>query len=57
MTYEIAQSGDATCNGLTSTTEGSKTMKLTTSKTILIKYLFVYVNIEIVNVFFCFSSG
>lgn len=30
-TYNIAQSGDATCNALTSTTEGSRTMTLTTS--------------------------
>ncbi|XP_041971043.1 uncharacterized protein LOC121727334 [Aricia agestis] len=31
MTYVIAQSGDATCNGLSSPTDGSRTMKLTTS--------------------------
>ncbi|XP_061381591.1 uncharacterized protein LOC116776565 [Danaus plexippus] len=30
-TYIIAQSGDATCNGLSSPTDGSRTMKLTTS--------------------------
>lgn len=30
FTYDIAQSGDATCNGLLSTAEGSKTLKLTT---------------------------
>ncbi|XP_023936992.2 uncharacterized protein LOC112045140 isoform X2 [Bicyclus anynana] len=29
--YFIAQSGDATCNGLSSPTDGSRTMKLTTS--------------------------
>lgn len=29
VTYDIAQSGDATCNGLTSPAEGSRTMKLT----------------------------
>ncbi|XP_046975811.1 uncharacterized protein LOC124541924 isoform X1 [Vanessa cardui] len=29
--YIIAQSGDATCNGLSSPTDGSRTMKLTTS--------------------------
>nr|XP_049707272.1 uncharacterized protein LOC110382384 [Helicoverpa armigera] len=29
VSYSIAQSGDATCNGLTSPTEGSRTMKLT----------------------------
>lgn len=28
--YQVAQSGDATCNGLTSALEGSRTMKLTT---------------------------
>ncbi|XP_038219799.1 uncharacterized protein LOC119838063 [Zerene cesonia] len=31
MSYIIAQSGDATCNGLSSPTDGSRTMKLTTS--------------------------
>ncbi|KAM3955674.1 uncharacterized protein ACR2FA_010391 [Aphomia sociella] len=31
MTYYIAQSGDATCNGLSSPTDGSRTMKLTNS--------------------------
>ncbi|XP_026322680.1 uncharacterized protein LOC113232233 isoform X2 [Hyposmocoma kahamanoa] len=31
MTYNIAQSGDATCNGLSSPTDGSRTMKLTNS--------------------------
>ncbi|XP_068622025.1 uncharacterized protein [Battus philenor] len=31
MTYNIAQSGDATCNGLSSPTDGSRIMKLTTS--------------------------
>ncbi|XP_072948588.1 uncharacterized protein [Epargyreus clarus] len=31
MTYIIAQSGDATCNGLSSPTDGSRTMKLTNS--------------------------
>ncbi|XP_077284440.1 uncharacterized protein LOC143909988 [Arctopsyche grandis] len=30
VTYDIAQSGDATCNGLVSTTEGGKMLKLTT---------------------------
>lgn len=30
VTYNIAQSGDATCNGLQSATEGSRTMRLTT---------------------------
>lgn len=29
VTYNVAQSGDATCNGLLSSTEGSKVMKLT----------------------------
>lgn len=29
--YQVAQSGDATCNGLPSALEGSRTMKLTTS--------------------------
>lgn len=29
VTYDVAQSGDATCNGLLSATEGSRTMKLT----------------------------
>ncbi|KAJ8706340.1 hypothetical protein PYW08_010966 [Mythimna loreyi] len=29
VTYNIAQSGDATCNGLTSPVDGSRTMKLT----------------------------
>ncbi|KAF9810374.1 hypothetical protein SFRURICE_008630 [Spodoptera frugiperda] len=29
VTYTIAQSGDATCNGLTSSVDGSRTMKLT----------------------------
>ncbi|CAB3237553.1 unnamed protein product [Arctia plantaginis] len=29
VTYSIAQSGDATCNGLTSSVDGSRTMKLT----------------------------
>lgn len=29
VTYTVAQSGDATCNGLLSATEGSKVMKLT----------------------------
>ncbi|KAJ9577266.1 hypothetical protein L9F63_006172, partial [Diploptera punctata] len=28
--YQVAQSGDATCNGLPSATEGSRTMRLTT---------------------------
>ena len=32
--YQVAQSGDATCNGLPSATEGSRTMRLTTSKCI-----------------------
>ncbi|KOB67952.1 Uncharacterized protein OBRU01_16791, partial [Operophtera brumata] len=32
MTYNIAQSGDATCNGLSSPTDGSRTMKLTNSE-------------------------
>lgn len=27
--YDVAQSGDATCNGLLSPTEGSRTMRLT----------------------------
>ncbi|XP_028172102.1 uncharacterized protein LOC114361308 [Ostrinia furnacalis] len=31
MTYNIAQSGDATCNGVSSPTDGSRIMKLTTS--------------------------
>ncbi|KAG6465069.1 hypothetical protein O3G_MSEX014922 [Manduca sexta] len=31
MTYSIAQSGDATCNGLSSPSDGSRTMKLTSS--------------------------
>ncbi|XP_063545478.1 uncharacterized protein LOC134753512 isoform X1 [Cydia strobilella] len=31
MTYYIAQSGDATCNGLSSPTDGSRTMRLTNS--------------------------
>ncbi|XP_049883788.1 uncharacterized protein LOC126379168 [Pectinophora gossypiella] len=31
MTYNIAQSGDATCNGLSSPIDGSRTMKLTNS--------------------------
>ncbi|XP_059057133.1 uncharacterized protein LOC131850786 [Achroia grisella] len=31
MTYYVAQSGDATCNGLSSATDGSRTMKLTNS--------------------------
>ncbi|KPI96237.1 hypothetical protein RR46_12267, partial [Papilio xuthus] len=31
MTYNIAQSGDATCNGLSSPTDGSRIMKLTNS--------------------------
>lgn len=30
--YEIAQSGDATCNGIQSSSDGSKTMHLTRSK-------------------------
>lgn len=30
--YNIAQSGDATCNGIQNAVEGSKTMKLTTGK-------------------------
>lgn len=30
MTYHVAQSGDATCNGLTSAQEGSRMMRLTT---------------------------
>lgn len=30
VTYHVAQSGDATCNGLQSALEGSRTMKLTT---------------------------
>lgn len=29
VTFRVAQSGDATCNGLLSATEGSRTMKLT----------------------------
>lgn len=29
VTYNLAQSGDATCNGLTNAQEGSKTIKLT----------------------------
>ncbi|CAH2988302.1 unnamed protein product [Chilo suppressalis] len=31
MTYNIAQSGDATCNGVSSPTDGSRIMKLTNS--------------------------
>lgn len=31
MTYNIAQSGDATCNGVSSPLDGSRTMKLTNS--------------------------
>ncbi|VVC87866.1 unnamed protein product [Leptidea sinapis] len=31
MSYIIAQSGDATCNGLSSPSDGSRTMKLTTT--------------------------
>ena len=31
-TYDVAQSGDATCNGLLSAKEGSRTMRLTKSK-------------------------
>lgn len=34
--YDVAQSGDATCNGLPSATEGSRTMKLTKGKTVII---------------------
>jgi len=30
--YDVAQSGDATCNGLPSATEGSRTMRLTQGK-------------------------
>lgn len=30
--YNVAQSGDATCNGLSSPMEGSRTMKLTKGK-------------------------
>lgn len=30
--YRVAQSGDATCNGLFSATEGSRTMTLTRGK-------------------------
>ncbi|RVE49372.1 hypothetical protein evm_005987 [Chilo suppressalis] len=32
MTYNIAQSGDATCNGVSSPTDGSRIMKLTNSQ-------------------------
>jgi hypothetical protein len=32
VTYDVAQSGDATCNGLLSAKEGSRTMRLTKSK-------------------------
>ncbi|GBP86643.1 hypothetical protein EVAR_81943_1 [Eumeta japonica] len=32
MTYYIAQSGDATCNGLSSPTDGSRTMRLINNK-------------------------
>jgi len=31
-TFDVAQSGDATCNGLLSAKEGSRTMRLTKSK-------------------------
>lgn len=33
MVYDVAQSGDATCNGVPSATEGSKTMRLTRVET------------------------
>lgn len=33
--YNIAQSGDATCNGLQNAFEGSRTIKLTTGKLML----------------------
>lgn len=57
VTYEIAQSADATCNGLTSMQniiEGSKTMRLTSGKItqfskilhIIIYILFVFVLIN-----------
>jgi hypothetical protein len=32
----VAQSGDATCNGLPSALEGSRTMKLTTSMSLIL---------------------
>lgn len=32
--YDVAQSGDATCNGLLSPTEGSRTMRLTKGKSL-----------------------
>lgn len=32
--YDVAQSGDATCNGLLSPTEGSRTMRLTKGESI-----------------------
>ena len=34
--YQVAQSGDATCNGLPSALEGSRTMKLTTSMSLIL---------------------
>lgn len=34
--YNVAQSGDATCNGLPSATEGSRTMRLTQGKWFLL---------------------
>ena len=34
--YRVAQSGDATCNGLFSATEGSRTMALKRGKKLLL---------------------
>lgn len=43
MTYNIAQSGDATCNGLSSPTDGSRTMKLTNSTYIFVATILLIV--------------
>lgn len=50
MEYKIAQSGDATCNGLFSATEGSRTMSLKQGKLFIILYLYndiKYINFQL----------
>jgi len=53
VTFRVAQSGDATCNGLLSATEGSRTMKLTKGRKIalfhLIGPIFGFINISSVH--------
>lgn len=42
--FEMAQSGDATCNGMSSPTDGSRTMKFTRGKLqMYIKTFFIFI--------------